>query len=168
MRNRVCYCAVLTLMFVALLAMSAMGAKSKVEQQRITNPLVSRANQFALPYAAEIVAPDGSSSFAPKSPLGTQRLGDGIGPGVKIGDTWYDYQHNGRMGRMVDWGESDPEGVLVHFSWMYLPSEQIDQSRAYAYNVYKCDSGVFLGAKTVQPEDEYAGYVGIDLSLIHI
>ena len=128
---------------VLLTVASAWAALSPVETQRAVNPVVSRAQQMAWPYPDQNITARRGDRVTPRTSLGRTR-GDGIGPGLKIGDTWYDYQHNGRMTRMVDWGVSDPEGFLIHFSWMHLPSDDIDCERAYAYNVFKGDSGKFL------------------------
>ena len=88
--------------------------------------------------------------------------------GVKIGDTYYDYQHNGRMARMVDWGNDidDGQGLLIHFEWMRLATE-VQENRHYAYNVYYTggpDAGTMLGQTKIQPDGEYAGYVSLDVT----
>ena len=96
----------------------------------------------------------------------TQSLGrvqvDLAGPGVSIGNTWYDYQHNGAMGRMIDWSYTATDGFIVHFSWMdALDNGFVD--RRYGYNAYRASDGSFLGPTLVQPASGHrGGYVGID------
>ena len=87
-----------------------------------------------------------------------------MSPGVKIGNTWYDYQHNGSMGRMIDWGWDEENGLIIHFSFMnqdWYPSGE----REYAYNCYYGKYGSQLGETGVQPSDEYGGGVGIDVTV---
>ncbi|MCK4606850.1 MAG: thrombospondin type 3 repeat-containing protein [candidate division Zixibacteria bacterium] len=67
------------------------------------------------------------------------------------------------MGRMIDWGYTADSGLIVHFSWMELPTSAFI-NRKYGYNVYRAGSGTFLGEVGIQPDGEYAGYVGIDVA----
>ena len=88
--------------------------------------------------------------------------------GVKIGDTYHDQQHHGRMARMVDWGNdvTGGEGFMVHFEWMRLSTE-VQQNRHYSYNVYYGggdQAGTMLGQTKIQPDGEYAGYVSLDVT----
>ncbi|MCK4301920.1 MAG: hypothetical protein KAW91_04065, partial [candidate division Zixibacteria bacterium] len=85
------------------------------------------------------------------------------GPGVLVGTSWYDMQHNGSMGRMIDWGYTADSGLIVHFSWMELTTSAFI-NRKYGYNAYRAGSGTFLGEVSIQPDGEYAGYVGIDVA----
>ncbi|MDH3889880.1 MAG: hypothetical protein OEV49_02250 [candidate division Zixibacteria bacterium] len=88
--------------------------------------------------------------------------------GTLVGDTWWDMQHYGSMGRMVDWGHDSLGGLgfMVHFNWMRLETSS-DQNRHYAYNAYYSEggsAGTFLGQEKIQPNGEYAGFVGIDVT----
>jgi len=107
----------------------------------------------------------GTSSSGTKA---TQSLGEPLfatsaSPGVVIGDTWYDQQHNGRMPRMVDWGYSDVEGLIVHFLWTYLP-DKVFEHRKYQYAAYLAQSGTFVAPTSVQPAGDYAGFVALDVT----
>jgi hypothetical protein len=87
-----------------------------------------------------------------------------ISPGKLIGDTWYDYQHNGSMGRMVDWGWDDTNHVLVHFSWM-RQSTHPSSGRNAVYNCYYSIQDTTLGQTAV---NESGGYVGLDAAVDNI
>jgi hypothetical protein len=84
-------------------------------------------------------------------------------PGVTVGYTYHDLQHYGSVGRMIDWGWDATNGLLVHFSWTYMPVPVLASS-VYAYNLYSSSVGAFLGPFIVQPHGEYAGFVGIDVT----
>lgn len=90
-----------------------------------------------------------------------------VSPGTIIGDTWWDYQRNGSMRRMVDWGpHSGVAGTtMVHFNWTYLPTPVFDD-RSYRYNRYDTETGTFLslGAYSIQGPNDYAGYVVTDVT----
>ncbi|KAA3633088.1 MAG: hypothetical protein DWP97_09880, partial [Calditrichaeota bacterium] len=82
-------------------------------------------------------------------------------PGVVVGDTWYDYQHNGTMGRMIETvGIGDT--VFVHFGWMRLLQPSFT-NRHYGYASFK--NSVFgtslSSAIAVQPTGDYGGYVSL-------
>ncbi len=85
-----------------------------------------------------------------------------LSPGVPVGNTWYDYQHNGSMGRMIDWGpHSGGSGdAIVHFGWMRLPGAALD-NRHYAYNYYNASTGVLGTTIEVLPYDDEGGYVNL-------
>lgn len=88
-----------------------------------------------------------------------------ISPGVTVGHTWYDYQQNGSMGRMVDHGpHSGVNGYQkVYFGWMDLPGAVLAY-RHYSYNYYDAQNGSWGGPHDIQGPDEYAGYVGVDVT----
>ena len=81
---------------------------------------------------------------------------------MSVGLTWYDYQHNGTMGRQNE--TRTGANTLAHFSWMYLPSRVIDQARAAAYDNYNISLQAFGTEIVLQPNDHYAGYVNIDVT----
>ena len=170
MTRRISTILILSLLAVAFVAMSAHAVKSPDESPRVINPLVYKSLQYAFPDAtnsgilnanADPESYNGTSlgmAFPPADPW----------PGVKIGDTYYDYQHNGRMTRQVDWGNdvAGGEGFMVHHEWMRLTTE-VQENRHYAYNVYYAEGasgGTFLGQTVIQPTGEYAGYVSLDVT----
>jgi hypothetical protein len=72
-------------------------------------------------------------------------------------------QHNGSMGRMIDWGHTTDSGLIIHFSWTKLPTQEF-VNKKYAYNAYRTGSGTFLGETGLQPDGDYGGFVGIDVA----
>jgi len=148
---------------VVVLAMAAMafGAES-APQEQIAIPEAAKSAKTVLPLNDEQPAP--SWPTGDRQSLG-RATSTSIAPGVAVGYTWYDKQHNGTMGRMVDWGVSDGSitGFSVHFAWTWMP-EQSGQDRTYGYNAYTAQDDSIFSACAVQPPGEYGGYVGIDVT----
>jgi hypothetical protein len=170
MTRRISTILVLSLLAVAFVAMSAHAVKSPDESPRVINPLVYKSLQYAFPDASNVGTLNANAVTQPSEgvALGNAASSAAPFPGVKIGDTYYDYQHNGRMTRMVDWGNdvAGGEGFMVHFEWMRLATE-VQENRHYAYNVYYAgggQAGTFLGQTVIQSPGEYAGYVSIDVT----
>jgi len=82
-----------------------------------------------------------------------------IGDDFVIGYTWYDYQHNGSIGKMI---ARDPEGA-VHFIWMegYNSGQQ---PRHVAYNMLE-DGDLIVNAdeRTVVNSSDKGGYACLSL-----
>ncbi len=176
MTRRISTILVLSLLAVVFVAMAAHAVKSPDESPRVINPRLQKAMHYALPYPDANYTPlsgaDASVQPSEGISLGTASSSATPWPGVKIGDTWYDYQHNGRMPRMVDWGNEEGEagwGFMIHFLWMRLETE-VQVNRHYAYNVYyfgggDCPTpGEFKGQFKMQQPGEYAGYVTMDVT----
>jgi len=122
------------------------AAKSKLEHPIADNDLINN----SVPV------------IKPKTSLGSTAPNNS--PGVVIGNTWYDGQQLGSMGRMIEAYESDTM-TAVHMSWMYLPSDQQYVDRAYKYNSYNLTNQTW-GA-TGSPQDtaiDYGGFVGISVT----
>ncbi len=89
--------------------------------------------------------------------LGSSRVGP-----LQMGETIYDYQHNGSMGRQVTY---DPAGNIVHFYWMW--DNLAGQGRNMKYNAYlpggtwQHGSGPSGGLAV---SGDNGGYGGIDLA----
>ena len=150
---------VMTLMSVTLPA-----ASSQEGAERVVNPNVNRVMQYALPYpdesifwAASTAGETGDHALGAVNPPGSQS------PGYRLGGTWYEYQHNGRVPRMVTWGQSPAEGFIIHFDWMYLPSPP-PANRAVMYTAWLANSSTQLPPTAVQPSTDNAGYAGIDVT----
>ncbi|UCG63178.1 MAG: hypothetical protein JSV52_07830 [Candidatus Zixiibacteriota bacterium] len=111
--------------------------------------------------------PDGPEPIGPKLPVGmVTAAGGAASPGVIVGYTFYDYQHNGSMGRMIDVGphSGNTGDPVVHFSWMYLPDSAY-RSRTYAYAAYRAEDHSLLSPVLLHdPEQQYSGYVNIDVT----
>lgn len=77
-------------------------------------------------------------------------------PGTVVGSTWYEYQHNGTMSRMILLDPS--EGV--HFNWMNGLEDNPEFNRYVDYN-YLDSTGTWLGAVHVTPYRAGGGFTGI-------
>ena len=100
--------------------------------------------------------------------LGADAFGASLSPGLIIGSTTYDYQHNCRMGRQVDWrGTQD-----VHFDWMVQSEFNLGSDRGTAYEAWDATAADLVfkgpdGGTDVHPRlgggVNYSGYVGLDV-----
>jgi len=149
--------AILSLLLVAFMGMSAFAAKEPVTK-RVADGLIYKSVQYSFP--DEHLRTEGvSERDVPGQDLGV--TGASASPGAIIGNTWYDYQHNGSMGRMISCNYGTM--ALVHFSWMYMPGRTFD-ARSYAYWVYNLTLSSSGTLAYLMPEDEYGGYVGLDVT----
>ncbi len=112
------------------------------------------------------------SSVAAGKSRATQSLGfdqaSSLSPGKKVGSTTYDYQHNGRMGRQVDWRGNQ----TIHFTWMKQISRVLGQERRTSYEAWDAVNGVFAqagqsdsgGCDIHALTNNISGYVGLDVT----
>ena len=171
MARRISIALMLSLLVVAFLAMSAGAAQKPVEERQVLNPLINRVEMYSFPDEHDFSVSTGS--IVPTQPLGgTDRLA--VSPGVKVGETWYDYQRNGSMRRMINWGwgpdlgDGEVYGLGIHFSYMMLPTSLLEDRHIY-YNCYMGQTGTQLQpglGQSVQPGGDYAGYCGIDVTQV--
>lgn len=164
MVRRFSFLFILSLLVIGLCSMTAFAAKAPIKTKLDPHYYSNRAVQYSFPDDHEAIVGMGS----PERGLPVPDLGGPpslLSPGLKIGDTWYDYQHNCRVARMTTWGiHGTPDTMIIHFEWMYLP-DAIMQSRAYAYRNWDCVKGTLLPqVSIIQPTDDYAGYVSIDVT----
>lgn len=155
MTRKISSVAILSLLLLAFMGMSAFAAKEA--PKRVIDPQVYKSLQYSFPYPNEhpAVVP-GADRTVP-----AQRLGSAApttSPGAAIGDTWYDYQQNGSMGRMVE--TNFGTAAIVHFAWMYMPGP-VFASREYQYYSYDITNSINGTVTGLQPSDDYGGYVGI-------
>ncbi len=147
------------LLSFALFEMAALAATSPAKKQS-DGPLVNRSLTYGFP--DEHPGSPETASKMPQAPLGGATAT--LSPGTIIGNTWYDCQHWGSMGRMVDWSlHGIPDTMIVHFSWMSMPGPIIF-GRQYRYDNWNAATGNF-GTDTgigIQYQDEFAGFVGLD------
>ncbi|MFH1687730.1 MAG: hypothetical protein ABIE70_09440 [bacterium] len=80
-----------------------------------------------------------------------------------MGDTWYDMQHNGSMGRMIDWGWDADTGFAVHVAWHRLEGASFDD-RHINYNYCAHDQDSLHDGCRVTHSGEYSGFAGIDVT----
>ena len=161
MTRKIFSVAILSLLLFAFLGSTAFAAKEP-PARRVVDPQIYKSLQYSLPYPDEHNNVHGVLRDQPTE----QRLGSASpseSPGAVVGVTWYDYQHNGAMGRMIDVGQSvaGDNHWLVHFTWMILDAP-IFESRGAEYDVYDLTGGAFgTEARPIGGGDQYAGYVAI-------
>jgi hypothetical protein len=176
MIRKISYLILLSLLVAAFLAMSA-SASSKLVERRVINPNIYKGMYYSFPDEHQRPAVSGVGES--NAPLGGYKSSSfTVSPGLVIGHTWYDYQRNGSMRRMVGWGhhrDEDPDSpgdsidvYAVHFNWMRL-MPPLDADRHYAYQEYidtvgKSSSLRFPGdGHQVQPAGDWSGYVVLDV-----
>ncbi len=155
--------------FAVVMLVAPVSGKDSPQESDIANPHVARAMQYVFPdETRSTAAPDRS---APAMSLG----GAGVAtasPGVKVGETWYDQQRNGSMGRMVDWGwgpdlgDGMDYGFAIHYCYMQLPGPVLEDYHIY-YNCYMGQTGTQLYpglGVSVQSPSEYAAGGGLDVT----
>ncbi|MEA3296946.1 MAG: hypothetical protein U9R56_03700, partial [candidate division Zixibacteria bacterium] len=169
MARRISLVLAISLLAVAFMAMTAAATSKPLEaDQGLGDRELYKVRQYSFPYPNEHDFTVSQDMRVPEQPLGnaTASGSRAPSPGVKVGDTWYDYQHNGTMGRMIDWGYDATNGLSIQFSWMDLPTSAL-VDRAAAFNGYSCSDGTFAygsDGKPIQGSGDYAGYVGIDVT----
>ncbi len=158
----------ITLTFATCLLSQAAVKKDDAGQRRVNKAAmtITKADGYAKLDESHSW-PEGPVPTPARLPIGMATAsGGGVSPGVVVGYTYYDYQQNGSMGRMIDVGPhsgniGDP---VVHFSWMYLP-EPMFRSRTYAYSAYRAEDHSLLSPVLLHdPEHQYSGYVNIDVT----
>jgi len=157
---------ILSLLLVSLLALTAMAARSPVIVKNSDRAIIDRSVVYSFPNEQSFTVGAGA---LPSVGVSYDKSPDKASPGKTIGTTWYDYQHNGTIGRMVAWGPHAPNpgwetnAAWIQFAWMYLPLPTFT-ARSYGYNYYNIAGGAFATAPIyVQSGDEYGGYVGLDV-----
>ncbi|MEW6412750.1 MAG: dockerin type I domain-containing protein [Candidatus Zixiibacteriota bacterium] len=157
---------IVSLLMFVLLATSAFAAQSKSKGTLSPSARI-KASANALAYSFTDERPAGATGALQQGriPIGAVAYSSAaISPGRTVGDTWYDQQHNGSMGRMIETGPHSGQtgATTVHFSWMYSPDATIEE-RSYAYNAYISGTHQYAGAYVLHSW-EYSGYVNIDVT----
>lgn len=157
-----------SLLLVAFLAMTAFAAKVNQNQKsKYGRALLGKQNAkniLAYSFADESTRPNGTKA---RLPLGTVATTSQISPGVTFGTSWYDQQHNGSMGRMIETGPHSGEtgsDAIVHMGWMYLESDDLGGPRGYAYSCYNSDGGTLLPPVVLLGAGGRGGYVNVDVT----
>lgn len=152
-----------SLLIFALLAIPAFSMKASDESDNFNRVPINAAPQMKQAGTESYVAPTKGT---------TQSLGydqsASLSPGKQVGKSTYDYQHNGRMNRQVDWRGNQ----WVHFDWMKQISKVLGQERRTGYEAWDADNGLFAqaGASDSGGCDIHAltnnisGYVGLDVT----
>ncbi len=166
----------ITVLIVSLLVVGISGAGASAAKNKGKGTLASsKVAGRALAYSMVDEVPNhGKVDFdfrtsSGKIPVGTMTaVGTGVSPGVVVGNTWYDYQTNGSIGRMVECGpHTGEEGfTVVHIGWMYLPDRgSLNRYRSYAYAAYRSEDHSQLSAVYLMTEGvDYGGYVNLDVT----
>ena len=148
-------CSLFILLCVLLLTLVVSGsfaAKSPYEQQ----------NNRAAVYVADYAFPDEydhypSSGVDMRVSLDMSKANPSA-TGYKMGETFYEYQHNSSMGRQLEWGSATGCPWTLHADWMYLPSGVV-VDRQILYNAWDGSAGVEIGIfDQFQGGGDYAGY----------
>jgi len=158
---------ILSLLVVAFTAMTVIGRDAPDnENLQLVHKYVGSAPKAKLAGAEKPVY-TGSSDVR-------QSLGfDGVNsesPGLTVGYTTYDYQHNGRMGRQVDWRSNK----MVHFDWMKKWDSTLGEKRVTGYEAWDPSSASFVNAlehggcnihaAPDPPASNRSGYVTLDVT----
>jgi len=93
--------------------------------------------------------------------VGGSYLGSSNNRALQMGETIYDYQHNGTMGRQVVY---DADNSIVHFMWMW--DNLAGEGRAIKYNAYDGSDWEHGSGATggLAVSGDNGGYGGIDLA----
>lgn len=155
---------------ILLLVLSMpLQAANRVDGKGRDDIRATRATRDVLAYSFAEERPTWGASTAAKAghiPVGAMTTtASSPSPGQTVGWTWYDYQQNCGMGRMIETGpHSGHTGpTTVHFGWMHLPDSVYD-GRTYMYNAYKSGTGTYAGAYRLHDYDKYSGYVNVDVT----
>ena len=169
MQRRLLTVLILSLVLVAFLALTASAGKKRLDDEGFK--VLSRTYGYP-----DVQGAYKSVKIRGNFPTGSTSLGlsmtkdiGHVSPGLQIGDTWYDYQHNGRVGRMIDWGPTEVaplnDTARVHFSYMQLPQADLQSPRKFYYRFWATVNpdgvGELSNANPMQPDDKYAGYVNV-------
>ncbi|MCK4460572.1 MAG: hypothetical protein KAW46_02150 [candidate division Zixibacteria bacterium] len=152
---------IVTAMVLAIFMVPATFGAKFAPREQIAIPEAAKSTQNVLPMGQSL--PTVAGAEVGHQPLGRSQTSS-ISPGKWIGDTWYDLQHNGSMGRMIDWGWDDTNNVLVHFTWTRMP-DYPGSDRRTAYNVYYSVQDSTLGQTFVQSYGDDGGFSNIDAAI---
>jgi len=164
MTRRISLLTIFSLMLLAFMAMTVYAART-AEEARKVNPLIYKAQQYSFPDAQTSMQASGKA--LPRTALGGAY--PSASPGHWVGDTYYDYQRNGSMRRMIEsdvqLGGGKADEMLIHFSWMHLPGVfYTGVSRGMKYNNWDAVLGQFGTEVKLQGDDENAGYGGVTVT----
>ena len=137
----------LTLLFVSmvyvvsLLSVSVFAAKAKNNAAGAIDPrdIVAESSKHPLTDIQLEQLNANRSGSKPAVDMGQSSLGFMASPGIMIGNTGYDIQHNSRMGRQIVQG---PNG-RVHFLWTHKLAGAGSTQREIRYGSYVPGSGFF-------------------------
>jgi hypothetical protein len=164
MRKRISAIFILTSLLIAFLAVSSFGmlADKKQSHNWVTPGEVQKAKLAGAERAIE----QASSSSGGVQNLGFDDI-KSLSPGLTVGYTTYDYQHNGRMTRQVGVRQTE----MIHFDWMKKPDSALGELRGTGYEAWNPVTASFQhhgvgGGCDIHPissANRRSGYVGLDV-----
>ncbi|MCH7690922.1 MAG: hypothetical protein IIA17_07760, partial [candidate division Zixibacteria bacterium] len=165
MDKRYFFVTFLAIIFAASHSIFSIAAE-KPSEKRDVNPIIRQIVDYALPELG---------NYPEKGPIKTTGKGAAslgassfsASPGVIIGNTYYDYQHNNTTGRMVGIGHNisgSDTSTYIHFTWMDLPGPDVSVGRTAAYVYASVGTGALGGNVALTSPPEYAGYFNLEVS----
>ena len=139
MNRRQMYSAVICLTLILLFVTASFGMTSADKK--------NNHNQVPIGQYSKVKSggAESKTDVATSAPGATQSLdpdaySSSLSPGERIGTTTYDIQHNGRMGRQIDWYGTQQ----MHFIWTKQTDMIFGGNRGTGYEVWDPSSGNFL------------------------
>ena len=152
---------ILLVLFVFLLSLSVYASDRPYVEKRINNPAIyERIVKYSVPSEKFTRGASGQALYDVKTmPL---HPGAEQSPGVIVGNTLYEYQHNSRVPRMIQRGiyGVDEDTLLVHFGWHHITDTVTSPGRSYAYNVWNSGKNGLL-TNFVRLTTDQSGYVAM-------
>jgi len=146
-----------------LMALSVPAAEAPTPRSAVNRKQLSEASR-ARPLESVAEDPVGEATARLEGmALPGQSRTESVAPGLRVGTTWYDQQHNGTIGRMIGWGSDTANGLTIHCLWMRSPQPNFSQ-RHYAYNFCTSSQDTVYDPVNVLSGDDYGGYVGVDVT----
>jgi hypothetical protein len=138
---------VVCLLLWSIFAGGAFSAEKKSRDVNWSRPIteLAPAQETGLPPAAPYQYPTGGQQYR----LSCTDILPDVGTIIQhdqIGDTWYDFQKNGSMGRMI----SVTNSGYRHFSWMYINQPYASGVTRYVKANCKNPAGGWLGVTDVE------------------
>ncbi|MFH1374701.1 MAG: dockerin type I repeat-containing protein [bacterium] len=167
MTKRIFSLMILSLLLACMLAVTAFGART-AEEARQVDPRLIKSEVYSFGDAGYMdYSQVDQSQEAPRMSLGDASAS--LSPGAKIGDTWYEFQRNGSMRRMITWGtHGTPDTMLVHMNYMMSPdATAAAPDRCYYYYSWNAAVGAEACKGRVQSTgstNEKGGYVVVDVT----
>ncbi len=157
---------------LSILMLTGISAQAGIDKKISSRPgskaavIRTQAEAYAIPSEPKTASSAGQTQQG-HLPLGELSFSsESASPGLAVGGTYYDYQQNGSMGRMIETGPYPGfEGTSgVHFGWMYLDDPgDLGHNRSLVYNFYGADGSGLGGAYPLLP-DWYSGYANVDVT----
>ena len=122
-----------SIFLVLTLTLTVGASKSPYVEKRVVNSAIYQSVvQYSVPI--DNIDKDAASQALYDVKALPSHPGAEQSPGLKVGETVYEYQHNNRIPRMIARGvHGTPDTMLVHFGWHY-DADSVAGGRSYCYN----------------------------------